>query len=180
MGLELDVMKPEETESVRALFNNVVCEGNTYPQDVPLTPEEFAQYWLKGEAFVVRLCQENQPSTVASPASQTVTPATQMVAAFYLKPNFPGRCSHICNAGFIVAPPFRGQGIGRMMGETLIEVARDRGYRAVMYNLVFETNVPSLKIWESMGFETLGRIPQAVRLSADCYVDAIMLYKPLG
>ena len=33
----------------------------------------------------------------------------EVLGAFYLKPNFLVRCSHICNAGFIVQPVLGGQ-----------------------------------------------------------------------
>ena len=155
---------------VRELFNTIITEGATYPHATPLTPEEFASYWLKGDAFVVR----QRPAVGAVPSKES-----QLVGAFYIKPNFPGRCSHVCNAGFIVAPQNRGQGIGRLMGETMLVLARDRGYRAVMYNLVLETNFPSLKLWESLDFQIIGRIPEAAKLSDGHYVDAIMLYKAL-
>jgi len=161
-------MPPEAAETVRNLLNDVVQEGWSYPQSAPLTAEAFANYWLKGEAFVVR---EVKPS---SPAGSTLG---TVVGAFYLKPNFPGRCRHIANAGFIVAPEFRGQGLGRWMGETMLQIARDRGYRAVMYNLVFATNLVSLRLWSSMGFQEIGRIPQGVQLPDGRYVDAVMLYR---
>jgi L-amino acid N-acyltransferase YncA len=163
-------MHPEESEAVREMLNTIILEGTSYPQSAPLTPEAFASYWLKGDAFVVRKSR--------APNSETDV-NSQVVAAFYLKPNFPGRCSHICNAGFIVAPQVRGHGLGRWMGETMLDLARDRGYRAVMYNLIFETNVPSLKLWESMGFQPIGRIPDGVELPDGRFVDAVMLYKAL-
>ncbi|MDB9528268.1 GNAT family N-acetyltransferase [Oscillatoria sp. CS-180] len=164
----LDEMRPDESETVRTLFNQIVLEGNSYPQSNPLSVEAFANYWLKGDAFVVRCLSKEQ-----------VLDVSNLVAAFYIKPNFPGRCSHICNAGFIVAPEMRGQGLGRLMGEVMLELAKERGYRAVMYNLVFETNIASLKIWKSMGFQELGRIPEGAYLADDRYVDAVMLYKSL-
>ena len=170
MPVVLDVMRPEESETVRDMLNHVVLEGVSYPQSSPLTPEAFASYWLKGEAFVVRLTPEGK--------DKTVIPDT-IVGAFYLKPNFPGRCSHIGNAGFIVSPEMRGQGLGRMMGETMLELAHNRGYRAVMYNLVFATNTPSLQLWKSLGFQEIGRIPEAAYLADNYYVDTIMLYKSL-
>jgi L-amino acid N-acyltransferase YncA len=166
----LDQMRPEESETVRVMLNEVVLEGVSYPQAEPLTPDAFASYWLKGDAFVVRLAsQESDPDA----------PPMPIVGAFYLKPNFPGRCDHICNAGFIVVPEMRGQGLGRMMGEAMLELARDRGYRAVMYNLVFATNEPSLKLWASMGFQEIGRIPEGAHLPDGQYVDAVMLYRSL-
>ncbi|MGF1459631.1 MAG: GNAT family N-acetyltransferase [Leptolyngbyaceae cyanobacterium] len=163
-------MRPNEVEAVRVMLNDFIQAGTTYPQSAPLTGADFANYWLKGDAFVVRLASETSSDSLAG---------GDVVAAFYLKPNFPGRCSHICNAGFIVAPEWQGQGLGRWMGESMLMLARDRGYRAVMYNLVFATNVPSLKLWESLGFQEIGRIPDGVQMPDGRYVDAIMLYKSL-
>ncbi len=168
--VELDRMQSGEEEIVRSHLNAIIAEGMTYPQAEPLSLKDFADYWLKGEAFVAR----GYPSTLGMEAK----PA-KIVGAFYIKPNFPGRCGHICNAGFIVPPESRGQGLGRIMGETMVVLARDLGYRAVMYNLVFETNTPSLKIWDSLGFREIGRIPAAAHLPDGRYVDAIMLYKSL-
>lgn len=162
--VELDWMLPEETEIVRTLFNQVVVEGLTYPQEKPVSEAEFAAYWLVKDAFVVR----------------NISNSSEILAAFFLKPNFPGRCSHICNAGFIVQPEHRSKGIGKFMGEKMLEIAAWRGYAAVMFNLVFETNIPSLKLWQSLGFETIGRIPAAAHLKDGRVVDALMLYRKLS
>jgi L-amino acid N-acyltransferase YncA len=184
----LDQMAPEEVETVRSLFNAIVAEGTSYPQQTPLSPQGFADYWLKGSAYVVRvaaapqICEETREhSTVAKQPTAAVTTgnAANVLGAFYIKPNFPGRCGHICNAGFIVAPAARGQGLGHVMGKAMLTLAKDLGYRAVMYNLVFETNVASLKIWQALDFQEIGRIPRAAHLPDGRYVDAIMLYKSL-
>jgi L-amino acid N-acyltransferase YncA len=169
--VELDWMYAEEQEQVRALFNTVILEGNTYPQDKPLLVDEFTAYWLSRDAFVVR--------TVEETGIQQLTGKT-VLGAFFLKPNFPGRCSHICNAGFIVQPGMRGQGIGRLMGEEMLNIATSLGYSAVIFNLVFETNTASIRLWQSLGFETIGRIPKAVKLPDGQVVDALMMYKELG
>lgn len=161
--VELDWMLPQETEAVRALLNLVIIDDQTYPQEKPVSEVEFAAYWLVKDAFVVR-------------ESNT----KEIFGAFYIKPNFPGRCSHICNAGFIVHPEQRGKGIGKFMGEKMLEIAGWRGYAAVMFNLVFETNIASLKLWESLGFETIGRIPAAAHLNDGRLVDALMLYRKLS
>jgi ribosomal protein S18 acetylase RimI-like enzyme len=171
--VSLDWMRLQEQETVRSLLNTVVIEGQTYPQSQPLSEAEFAAYWLSRDAFVVRAVE------AASNLEQTVSNQDEILGAFYLKPNFPGRCSHICNAGFIVQPALRGLGIGRFMGEAMLAIAPSRGYRAVMFNLVFATNTPSLQLWESLGFSTIGRIPQAVRLKDNRLVDALMLYRSL-
>lgn len=168
MQVELDWMQPQEQEKIRALFNTIVIEGNTYPQTQPLTVEEFNAYWLSRDAFVVRTVEERED------VGRNTT-----VGAFFIKPNFPGRCSHICNAGFIVHPTMRGRGMGRLMGEAMLQLASNLGYSAVMFNLVFETNTASIRLWESLGFEAIGRIPKAAKLDDGTLVDALMMYKAL-
>ncbi|MEH2231187.1 MAG: N-acetyltransferase [Nostoc sp.] len=168
MLVELDYMQPQEHEDVRALLNVVIVEGKTYPQKQPLSPTEFSAYWLSKDAFVVR-------TSVVDPTHKP----KEILGAFYLKPNFPGRCSHICNAGFIVQPGLRGQGLGRFMGEAMLSIAANLGYEAVMFNLVFETNIPSITLWQSLGFEIIGRIPGAAKLENGQIVDALILYHTL-
>nr|WP_322662775.1 GNAT family N-acetyltransferase [Dendronalium sp. ChiSLP03b]MDZ8207310.1 GNAT family N-acetyltransferase [Dendronalium sp. ChiSLP03b] len=84
---------------------------------------------------------------------------------FYLKPNFPGQCSHICNAGFIVQPGLRSHGIGRFMEKAMLSIAANLGYELVMFNLVFETNIPSIKLWQSLGFDIIRSIPHVAKLA---------------
>ncbi len=166
--VELDYMKNSELQQVRELLDAVIIEGKSYPHKQKLTEAEFTGYWLLGDTFVVRNISQN-------PLFQTQEP----LAAFYLKPNFPGKCSHICNAGFIVQPQMRSRGIGRFMGETMLLIAENLGYQAVMFNLVFETNIPSIRLWDSLGFQTIGRIPAAVELENNSYVDALIMYRSL-
>ena len=166
--VELDYMQHKESEQVKKLLNTVIIEGKSYPQKQPLTELEFDAYWLLGHAFVVK---------AVDPSNQSLT--QEILAAFYIKPNFSGRCSHICNAGFIVQPQMRGQGIGRLMGETMLSIAASLGYQAVMFNLVFETNIASIRLWESLGFQTIGRIPTAVELDKNLYIDALIMYRNL-
>ncbi|MGV0024584.1 N-acetyltransferase family protein [Phormidesmis priestleyi] len=165
--VQLDQMQEAEGETVRSLFNAVVVEGQTYPQKHPLSEAEFAAYWLVGDAFVVR---SSPPFSLAD--------QTKILAAFFIKPNFPGRCAHICNAGFIVQPEMRGLGIGRLMGEALLELAPNLGYSAIMFNLVFATNTASICLWKSLNFEIIGRIPNAVQLD-DQTIDALIFYRSL-
>ena len=166
--VELDYMHPHESEEVRKLLNLIILEGKSYPQKQVLTKLDFDAYWLLGHSFVVKSIVPNNESH-----------PQEIIAAFYIKPNFSGRCSHICNAGFIVQPQMRGQGIGRFMGETMLAIAPSLGYQAVMFNLVFETNIPSIKLWESLKFQTIGRIPFSVKLEDNLYVDALIMYRRL-
>ncbi|KAL6055348.1 N-acetyltransferase aca1 [Balamuthia mandrillaris] len=164
--LELDYIKEEEHEVVRAMLNEVIEEGMTYPQREVLDPQEFREYFLKADAFVARLVEGGE-----SPY--------EVVGTFYIKPNFPGRCDHICNGGFIVKPAYRQLGIGRAMAEHFLDFARRLGYRAAMFNLVFATNLPSLRLWRSLGFKEIGIVPRAGELANGRFVDAHQFYYDL-
>ncbi|MEO1374488.1 MAG: hypothetical protein AAFW70_09275, partial [Cyanobacteria bacterium J06635_10] len=56
-------------------------------------------------------------------------------------------------------------------------IAEDLGYKAVMFNLVFETNIPSIRLWESLGFQTIGQIPAAVELDRNQTTNALIMYR---
>jgi len=105
-----------------------------------------------------------------------------LVGFYYVKPNYPGRSSHICNAGFVVPPAHRQYGYGMTLGKSYLHYAPALGYRASVFNLVYATNTGSLRIWDSLGFTRVGLIPRAGRLrradgSGDEWVDAVIYYR---
>lgn len=63
-----------------------------------------------------------------------------------------------------------------------------QGYTYSVFNLVYETNTPSIRIWDSLGFKRIGRIKGAGNLRshssssspATTYVDAIIYGRDLG
>jgi len=55
----------------------------------------------------------------SSPAAHITLPLTFIPP----QPNYPGRSSHICNAGFLVHESARGQGVGRILGEAYLKWA---------------------------------------------------------
>ncbi len=97
-----------------AIFTDVVERGDGYPEAPPLTPDRFAASWV------------DPPVVVVARRGQDV------VGAYYLKPNFPGRGAHIANAGYMVAREHRGSGIGRRLVEHSITRAPQAGFHAIM------------------------------------------------
>ncbi|KAG0158267.1 hypothetical protein PDIDSM_5780 [Penicillium digitatum] len=92
-----------------------------------------------------------------------------------------GRCSHICNAGFLATTSARGKGVGQAMGETYLEYAPRLGYTYSVFNLVFANNPASIRIWEKLGFSVIGRVPKAARLAnSEDLVDALIFGRELG
>ena len=54
-----------------------------------------------------------------------------------------------------------GRGIGRALGEHVLDWARAEGYRAIQFNAVVETNAAAVHLWRSLGFEVLTTVPEA-------------------
>lgn len=145
------------------MLNDVIEEGLTWPPEIPLDEEEFENYFMVGSSFV--LVAERDGAAVG---------------CFYVKPNFIGRSSHICNGGFIVRKDLRGKGLAQIMGGIFLKTARQMGYVGVMFNLVYATNVASQKVWEKLGFKCIGVLPKAARLKGhDKLVDAKMYFYDL-
>lgn len=81
------------------------------------------------------------------------------VGGYFLRSNFPAMAGHITQAGYLVARSARGRGIGTQLIAHSLEQAARHGYRAMMFNLVQESNA-SRRLYERAGFEVIGRIPR--------------------
>lgn len=56
----------------------------------------------------------------------------------------------------------------------------DQGYKYSVFNLVFANNPASIRIWDRLGFEVIGRVPAAARLAnSEELVDALIYGRAL-
>lgn len=155
-------------------FNGEIERGDTYPQYVPYDIEGFKTYWFT--SFVAILVRGH----VSSLEEAGPDWSSNFLGTFYIKPNYQGRCAHVCNAGYVVNASIRGKRIGSTMGELFLKWGPRLNYTYVVYNLVFVTNVASIRIWERLGFERIGYIKGVARLRGYAKpVDAIMFGKDL-
>ncbi|KAH3766149.1 acyl-CoA N-acyltransferase [Pelomyxa schiedti] len=157
-------MESQHIPVVRDILNFEIEQGNSYPQENPLSTEEFCNYFLSHEAFV--LCHDVMQRDV--------------IGAFYVKPNFPGRASHVCNGGFLVAVSQRNKGVGKYLAASFLRIAKLLGYRASFFNLVFGNNPASLRLWRSSGFTETGVVPNCLRLKDGTYTTAHQFYHDLS
>lgn len=136
--------------------------GETYAIDPYISKKDAVEYWTGGDskALVVRL-------------------KGQVVGTYYLRPNLDGGGAHVCNCGFIVDKEARGMGVGRFMFEHALELAVEQGYLAMQFNFVIATNDRAIKLWQSEGFEIVGRLPKAYQHPKAGYVDAFVMFREL-
>jgi ribosomal protein S18 acetylase RimI-like enzyme len=60
-----------------------------------------------------------------------------------------------------------------------LEYAKTRGFRAMQFNFVVSSNERAVRLWQSMGFEIVGRLPGAFVHPALGTVDALVMYRHL-
>jgi ribosomal protein S18 acetylase RimI-like enzyme len=60
-----------------------------------------------------------------------------------------------------------------------LEYAKGRGFRAMQFNFVVSTNERAVRLWESFGFEIVGRLAGAFLHPTAGYTDAYIMYRLL-
>jgi len=145
------------------IFRTIIKKGDTYAFSPGMTRDEAFAIWFA----------PNVKTYVA-------TDDEQIVGTYILRPNQPGLGSHVANAAFMVHPDFQGKGIGEIMGKHAINEARRIGYLAMQFNLVVTTNEAGIKLWNKLGFQTVGVLPKAFRHQEFGLVDAYIMYQIIG
>ncbi|KIW02934.1 uncharacterized protein PV09_05980 [Verruconis gallopava] len=163
-------------------LNKEIEKGDTYPMTDPMTVDAFGNYWFANFGAVMLLGDIHEPYEVMQMAQRGCDWEKECLGSFYIKPNYPGRSSHVCNGGFLVTDGSRNRGVGRLMGEGYLDYAPKLGYTYSVFNLVYETNTPSCRIWDALGFKRIGRVKGCGNLKSypGQLIDAIIFGRDLG
>jgi L-amino acid N-acyltransferase YncA len=162
MTITIRKIEMKDYQVVWRIFRQVVATGDTYAYSADIEREEALEIWI-----------DRPRKTYVAELDGVV------VGTYYIKTNQPGLGNHICNAGYMVAAEARGKGVGRAMAEHSLVEARRMGYHAMQFNMVVSTNSTAVKLWQSLGFEIVGVIPQAFNHAQLGLVDAYVMYKRL-
>jgi len=157
-----------DAPALQAILNEVIEDGVAFVYDEVKSVDETRAMWLTPptEAFVA--CDDGDCEG-----------SGEVVGAYLLKPNFPGRGSHIANATYMVKHNQHGRGIGRLIGEHSLQQARSAGYHGLQFNAVVSTNRAAVALWESLGFTRIGTVPGGFRLDDGRLVDLYVMFQAL-
>ncbi|PSJ40369.1 GNAT family N-acetyltransferase [Allosphingosinicella deserti] len=160
--MQIRKAEPGDVAAIAAIILPTIREGATYALDTDMSEAEALAYWLGAdkETFVA---EEDGG----------------LIGTYYMKENQPGGGAHVCNCGYMTSPAAAGRGVARRMGLHSLELARVRGYLAMQFNFVVTTNVRAVRLWESLGFDVVGRLPGAFRHPEQGFVDALVMYQAL-
>ena len=153
---------PADDDAIWSILEPMIRAGETYALPRDLGRGEALAYWLAPghEVFVA----EGDGAVVGT---------------YYLHANQRGGGAHVANCGYVTAPGATGRGVARAMCAHSLDRARARGFRAMQFNFVVATNERALRLWESFGFATVGRLPEAFEHPTAGLVDALVLYRTL-
>ena len=158
--LEIREIAPDEFHLVWPIFHGVVEAGDSFALDPSTTFEEGRRMWAT-------------PPTRAFVAMRE----GKVVGTYMLRPVQPGLGDHVANAGYIVAPEARGQGLARLLCEDSIRRAREAGYRAMQFSYVVASNEPAIRTWQRCGFTVVGTVPAAFRHRTLGLVDVLIMHR---
>jgi ribosomal protein S18 acetylase RimI-like enzyme len=152
----------EDAVAIWSIIEPIIRAGDTYTLDPQMSEADALAYWLAPdkETFVA---EEDR----------------QILGSYFMRPNQAGGGAHVCNCGYITRTASTGRGIARLMCQHSLKHARARGYRAMQFNFVVSTNERAVRLWESLGFTIVGRLPLAFRHPTRGYVDALVMFQHL-
>ena len=145
------------------IWNQVVEDGVAFPQEDALTLDT-------GRAFFAA-----QTYDAVAEDADTGT----VLGLYILHPNNIGRCGHIANASYAVSGESRGLHIGEKLVKDCLEEAGKHDFRIMQFNAVVESNTHARHLYERLGFNLLGIIPEGFRMKDGHYENICVYYQTL-
>jgi L-amino acid N-acyltransferase YncA len=145
-------------------FAATVAEGETYAYPADLSSEQGRALWIEPPPGLTVVIEDERGVILGSAK---------------MGPNRPGNGAHVGTASFMVAPEARGRGVGRALGEYVVQWHRDNGFRGIQFNAVVETNTAAVRLWQDLGFVVVCTVPGAFRSPTHGYVGLHVMYLDL-
>ena len=143
------------------IFRDIVAAGETYALEATMTSGEAQEFWTGSEHVV------------------TIRDGSELLGSAKMGPNRPAQGSHIGTASFMVSPEARGRGVGRALGEYVVDWHRSHGFRGIQFNAVVSTNTAAIALWQGLGFAIVGTVPGAFELPSGDYADLLVMFLDL-
>lgn len=153
---------PNDLDAVWAIIEPVIRAGETLALPCGLSRDEALAIWTSQDRTLRVLEDEGE-----------------VLGVFYVRANQPGGGAHVANAGYVTATHATGRGVARRMCAASLDLARELGFCAMQFNFVVSTNVCAVALWQSMGFDIVGRLPGAFCHPSLGYVDALVMFREL-
>jgi len=152
-----------DRDAIWAILEPMLRAGETYPQPRHMGREEALTWWFSSEKETFVWKEDGAA-----------------LGTYFLKANQQGGGAHVANCGYVTSVKAEGRGIARAMCLHSLERAKERGFRAMQFNFVVSSNTRAVKLWSSLGFETVGRLPLVFEHPTLGFVDALVMYRKIS
>jgi ribosomal protein S18 acetylase RimI-like enzyme len=149
-------------DAIWKILEPVIRGGDTYTLPEDMNREDALAYW-NSPGHEVFVAEENG----------------ETLGTYYLRANQKGGGAHVANCGYISAAWATGRGVARTMCQHSLQHAKERGFLAMQFNFVVSSNERAVRLWQSMAFEIVGRLPGAFKHPKMGLVDALVMYRHL-
>jgi L-amino acid N-acyltransferase YncA len=160
--MQIRPAQANDDEAIWGIIGPTIRAGETYALPRTMSRAEALSYWRSPGHEVFVAAQDGK-----------------LVGTYYLRPNQRGGGAHVANCGYMTAAEASGRGVARAMCAHSLAQARARGFRAMQFNFVVSTNTRAVALWQSCGFEIVGRLAQAFEHPRLGFVDAVVMYRLL-
>ena len=151
-----------DQEAIWQIIYKVIQTGDTYMFLPTSSKEEMLAYW----------CGKDKHTFVA-------TTDQRIVGTFIIKDNFQGLGAHVANASYMTKPEESGKGIGKKMGAYSLIAAKKLGYLAMQFNSVVKSNERAVRLWQQLGFEIIGEVPNAFQHQQLGLTNTLIMWRKL-
>jgi ribosomal protein S18 acetylase RimI-like enzyme len=175
----------EDAPAIWTILEPTIRAGETYALPREMSEADALAYWM-GEGREAFVAEEREAEGDGEGEGEFEgegrcrgSSGPRIVGTYVMRPNQAGGGAHVVNCGYMTAAAASGRGVARRMCEHSLAHARARGYRAMQFNCVVSSNERAVRLWQSLGFQILARLPLAFLHPTRGYVDALVMYQSL-
>jgi GNAT superfamily N-acetyltransferase len=161
-GLTIRAAETADDDAIWAILEPTFRAGETYPIPRDIGRAEALAYW-RSPGHSVFVAEDDG----------------KIVGTYYLRANQRGGGAHVANCGYMTAQGAIGRGVARAMCMHSLDAAREWGFTAMQFNFVVATNERAVRLWQTCGFEIVGRLPKAFQHPRLGLVDALVMLRAL-
>ena len=162
MPIVIRKFSKEDVPAMCAIWNEVVEAANAFPQESGFESDSEAERFF-----------------VAQDHTAVAEEDGKILGLYILHPNNIGRCATIANASYAVGRETRGKGIGKLLVEDSLAQGKALGFHVLQFNAVVKSNISAIRLYEKLGFESLGTIPKCYRKNDGTFEDLMLFFHRL-
>ena len=171
LGLEIELRSADASDA-----DSLISYLKTTATETPYLvrePEEVTLTTAREQDYIRSIaCSENELMLIASENGKLMGSCSLMSAGRYF------RYRHRCQVAIALYKEYWGRGVGEIMMETVLDAAKSVGYEQAELEVI-AGNEKAIALYEKLGFERVGALPDNMKYKDGSYADSYWMMKKL-